>query len=81
MIILVTQQQYFSVHILGLQAWSVPVISVVRGMLWQVGAPTHRRAKLEALLVLDVLAHKQGKPLRRRKMEYSWILNMVYECL
>ena len=33
MIILVTQQQYFSVHILGLQAWSVPVISVVRGML------------------------------------------------
>lgn len=28
-----SQQQYFSVHILDLQAWSVPLISVVKGML------------------------------------------------
>lgn len=76
-----SQQQYFSVHILDLQAWSVPLISVVKGMLWQVSVPTHRCSNLEALLVLDVLVHRQGKALSRKIIEYIWILHMVYECL
>lgn len=73
-IVLVAQQQYFSVRILGLQAWSVPLISVVRGMLWQVSVPAHGCSKLEALLVLHVLVHKQGKSLRKKIIEYIWIL-------
>lgn len=78
MIVLVSQQQYFSVHILGPQVWNVLLISVVKGMLWQESVPTRRRSKLEALLVL---VHRQGKALSSKMFEYIWIWHMMYECL